>query len=250
MKFTSHVEAAEFAKQYSDTYLQIRAPDLWGSDVWKPAYFQLNRDEPDRIAGTDFPIYIRELTDREIEKVPPIPISKVEIDTTYPKSGVVYIPPTDEIVLLERNAKRQWKWGLCRSNTHVWYPLSRIFMPARKLCNEELFMAVPNRILPPSSNETILTRDIARWALNRTFDAPEVGLTALFDGTKVTSGLSENFFLSQSYTDDNVLIWYRHRTIAEINRNRQIRMRRPLFQQELQDWINRVGLRNWTIGAS
>lgn len=252
MRFSKTLAAQEYSKQYADTFVKLSAPSLFGAEGgWRTGTFRVAGGDRNGLPHAhEFLAEIYTLNaDGESSPAGTVDSTELEVDTTYPANGLVYIPAFAKVVMIERNAKRQWKWGLCRGNTYVWSPAVKHMRQAHRIALHEFFLPFPVSLGHMLHRDETLSGQIAYWALNREFVEPETAVTTLFRRETFNIALSRFWFLSQSPTSENLLIWHLNRVVGEIAESREISLSNDLFQQELRDFIIRQQLPWRIVGA-
>lgn len=240
MKFATSLDEQEFNRQYSDTYFRARnANPATGDGKWRTTYLRgLHNTERNPSACLADLVFFKGADNNTGDSIT-CPMTDIDVDTSYPETGLYEINGFP--FLLERIPNRQWKWGICRTNTAFFPILKSIYLPLLRKLQRQFLVKLPSSLLLSEYH----TEDVC--ALHSIFfpSSDKTVTQALSDmgsSKQFSTVINRDFALSISPSYAGYILWKHAIPFAKVNHNNgNISIKNKAFSQEIMDYLNRSG---------
>ena len=205
-------------KKYSQTYIRARQK---GASTYSTYYVNQISVDDDPDEDSSFIVYGRDNEERDVS----LSSQSWDFDFSFPPIGVVQFKNT--VVIANKFPARQWKKAVNSENFKVYIPLLSLIQKLDKVW-----------IIPKTFIRTFKwTTEEVEHLYNSTYSTYENAKVLLGTGKCHAVAISNQFFLTNSFYGNGVLIWRFNSIIAEDDG--EIKYLLPNFEQELKDYFNR-----------
>src|SRR3990167_2985150 len=240
----NEIEGTEWLRHYSETYIRVKLDE---KSNWETAYLHGGTWQ----SRTKMPIVLNLSSKSGLER----DFHSIQVDTSYPLAGLYPHTHYGQCALLvHRNAARQWKWGLCRTNT----TLSNILATLSEMTNGHEIMILKYGIgnSPQNGNskrelpifvQLGIDAPVADSLLCPQYDTFPSGLDAVLNRKKAVAVFNRDFAASLAFSHDGAWLWRWNQPIAKIflHGHRHIVIpETEVFAQEVMDLYARKGIIN------
>jgi hypothetical protein len=220
------LEAREWPRQYNNTIMRVK---LEPKGSWQTVLLRAAAT----VSGPDISCVMVPVAGKEFATL----LSKVEIDTTFPKAG--YFSYGKGAYFFERAPNRQWRRGMCGDN--VW-----IFCPWAGLVPSMSMSLIQEFAIPAALQHDLMGRrlqidvKLADNLYNRTFSTLEEAQEQIRRGKVLAAPIDYNMAVSAAPDRPEFLLWLGAMPVAEVSKL-SIRPFNKLFRQEIVDFFTRQG---------
>lgn len=220
------LEAREWCRHYSETYIRVRIPPKIND--WVSAQVVSAANDGGRIKAM---VSIGRQTHQGW-----INDGEFEVDTTPPSPG--YFAYGKHCLFYEKAPTRQWKRGLYGGNSSISNPYYRLMGTTFKHLSEEYQLYIDSTITlqqPPRLNGSI-----AKAIFERKHVSLEAAQDTLLSGQASMVSIGDDVALSVAPDRPGLLLWKYVHPVAEVDK-KSIQTFDKVFRQEVIDFFHRQG---------